>query len=207
MSPTRRLRLGSARSSVGEPPVLVDPRRWGAVIGVVGGLVFVLSYAPPLGAPLRIASGIASVCLALAALFELFVRPRPLGPFRQPARRGLLVYGCCVAAELAVIGVGSRLLISRGSGDLRPALIAGVVGAHFLPFAWAFGERMFYRMGAALVVLGCLGLLAGYAVGALAAEAAAVLSGLVMLAFLVLYSRGRFASRETRDVPSPRPGT
>lgn len=180
----------------GEPPVFVDPRRWGALIGVVGGLVFIFSYTPPLAAAVSIAAKIAGIGLALTALFDLYVRPRSLGPFREPTRAARLAYVCCVAGELAAIAVGSRLLTSLGHADLRPALIAGVVGVHFLPFAWAFGERWFYGMGLALLVLGCVGLVAGYAGVAHAAEAAAVLSGLVMLALIVLHGHGRLAYRD-----------
>jgi len=182
---------------VGEPPVLVDPRRWGALIGVVGGLVFIFSYAPPLGKAISISAEIAGVGLALAVLFGHYIRPTSLGSFREPRRMALMVYVCCVAGELAAIAGGSRLLTSVGHLDLRPALIAGVVGVHFLPFAWAFGQRMFYRLGLALLVVGGIGLIAGFAGITHAAETAAVVSGLVMLALVALHAQGRWA----RHVP------
>jgi hypothetical protein len=185
----------SSRPRTGEPPVLVDPRRWGALIGVAGGLVFVASYAPPLGRAVLVTAGVVGGVLAVMALLHLYVRPFSLGPLREPSRRALLVYGLCVVGELAAIGAGTRLLTRLGEADLRPALIAGVVGVHFLPFAWAFGERMFYRLGLALLVLGAAGLVAGAAGVTLAPEAAAVLSGLVMLALVVRYSRGHYAAR------------
>lgn len=184
--------------------MLVDPRRGGALIGVVGGLVFVFSYAPPLGRAVFLASSLVGVALALSALLLLYVRPTSLGSFRQPTRTALLVYGCCVVGELVAIAVGSRLLLNLGHAELRPALIAAVVGVHFLPFAWAFGERMFYRLGLVLVVLGCAGLVAGWAGLPLAAGAAAVLSGLAMLALLVQYGRGRFARRPS-ELDAARP--
>lgn len=191
------------RSPVGEPPVLVDPRRWGALIGVAGGLVFVFGYAAPLGRAAYATTGTAAVGLALVVLWSLYVRPTSLGELREPSRTALLVYGCCVVGELAAIAIGTRLLTSLGHPDLRPALIAGVVGAHFVPFAWAFGERMFRLLGLALVVLGALGLVAGYVGVTHAAEAAAVLAGLVMLALLVLYGRGRFRASGPRARSSP----
>jgi len=179
--------------AVGEPPVHVDPRRWGALIGVVGGLVFIFSYAPPLSAAMSISAKIAGIVLALAALFGHYIRPTSLGSLREPSRTALVVYVACVAGELAAIAAGSQLLTSLGRANLRPALIAGVVGVHFLPFAWAFGERMFYRLGLALLVLGSVGLIAGFAGITHAAEAAAVLSGLVMLALVALHAQERFA--------------
>jgi hypothetical protein len=178
--------------AVGEPPVLVDPRRGGALIGVAGGLVFIFSYAPPLGAAVSVSAQVLGVALALNALFKLYVRPRSLGSLREPSRTALVVYVACVAGELAAIATGSGVLTSLGHGDLRPALIAGIVGVHFLPFAWAFGEAMFSRLGLALLVLGGTGLTAGYGGITHAVEGSAVLAGLVMLALVALYADGRY---------------
>ena len=178
--------------AAGEPPVLFDPRRWGSLIGIVGGLVFIFSYTPPLGAVVSIVGAVAGVVLAAIALVTLYVRPRSLGPLRRPSRSALFIYVSCVVAELAAIALGTRLLVSTGHADLRPALIAGIVGAHFVPFAWAFGERLFFFLGSTLVVFGCAGLVIGYLGVPHAAELAAVLSGVAMLALLVVYARGGF---------------
>jgi hypothetical protein len=191
--------LGPDRSfgpDANEPPVLVDPRRWGALIGVVGGLVFVFSYTPVLGQATAVAAELAAVALALVVLVSHFLRPRSLGPFREPSRRALLVYGVCVAGELAAIALGSRVLTNAGHADLRPALIAGVVGVHFVPFAWTFSERMFLHLGCALSTLGLVGGIAGYRGVTHAAPAAAALCGLVMLAFVAQHARGRYARAE-----------
>lgn len=182
--------------AVGEPPVLVDPRRWGALIGIVGGLVFIFSYAPALSAPLSVGAETIGIALAVAALVGHYLRPTSLGPFREPSCSALVVYLGCVAGELAAIAVGSRLLTRLAHGDVRPALIAAVVGVHFLPFGWAFHERMFYPLGSALLALGIVGLAAGFAGVTHAAETAAVLSGLVMLALTALHAHGRFARHD-----------
>lgn len=102
---------------MGEPPVLVDPRRWGALIGVVGGLVFIFSYAPPLGAAMSISAEIAGIGLALTVLFGHYIRPTTLGSFREPSRTALLLYVCCVAGELAAIAAGQ--LSARASDHQR----------------------------------------------------------------------------------------
>ncbi len=183
----------TATGRAGEPPVFVDPRRWGALIGVIGGLVFIFSYAPALGTPVSIVAPIAGAGLAVAAVASLSLRPGSLGPLRRPSRTALTVYCCCVIAELAAIAVGSRLLVTLGHEELRPALIAAVVGVHFLPFSWAFGERMFSWLGSALAGLGVIGLVAGSAGVTHAADLAAVLSGLVMLGLVLIYTRGHFA--------------
>jgi hypothetical protein len=179
--------------AAGEPPVQVDPRRWGSLIGLAGGIVFIASYSPALGSVVSTVAWVAGVALVLAALYSHYVRPVPLGPLERPRPLALAVYLGCVVGEVALIAAGSNALAAAGRSELRPALIAAVVGLHFLPFAWAFGERMFLVLGGAVAALGVTGL----AVGALgvphAAEVAAVLAGLVMLVLVVRYARGGFA--------------
>lgn len=179
--------------AVGEPPLLVDPRRWGSLIGVVGGLVFIGSYSPALGAVVSTIAWVAGVALAGVALFAHYVRPVSLGPLARPRPLALATYGGCVVAELALIAIGSRLLTSAGRGDLRPALIAVVVGLHFLPLAWAFRELMFLGLGCTVAGTGAVGLLSGALGVPHAADALAVVAGLAMLAIIALYARGRFA--------------
>ena len=178
---------------VGEPPPLVDPRRWGSVVGLLGGLLFVLAYAPALHPTLTAAARLVAVLLFVAALLCHYGRPVALGPLERPRPRALAVYLGCVAGELVVIAVGTGVLTSAGRGELRPALIAAVVGLHLVPMGWAFGERMFGWLGGLVAVVGVAGLLAGLGGVADAAEAAAVLAGLAMLAVITLYARGRFA--------------
>ncbi|WKK72728.1 hypothetical protein Q0F99_07390 [Rathayibacter oskolensis] len=172
-----------------------DPRRIGAVVGLARAGVFVFSYTPGFVDPVSVGVRLVTIAAIGAALWLLFARPRFLGRFTPPARSRIIVYVCCVAAELALIAVGSRLLQAAGQADLRPALIAAVVGLHFLPFAWAFAERMFVLLGTALVVLGGAGLL--LADGS-AARGAAVASGVVMALILVAYATGAFAPSARR---------
>lgn len=123
----------------------------------------------------------------------------------------MAVYGARVAGELALISLGSRTLTVAGEGNLRPALIAAVVGLHFVPFAWALSERIFSWFVGPVSVLGALGLLLGATGVAEAAEASAVLAGLVMLTTITLYAQGRFAlacppdtrKRNNSGVPIP----
>ena len=194
-SPAAARRYGP---EVGEPPVLVDPRRWGSLVGLVGGLVFIASYSSVLGSAVSAAAWAVGLVLVLAALSAHYVWPVALGPMARPSRFALATYLACVAGELALISLGSRALTAAGDGELRPALIAAVVGLHFIPFAWAFHERMFLWLGSLVCVLGASGLLAGAMGVAQAAEAAAVLAGLVMMIVITAYARGRFAPRPSR---------
>lgn len=179
--------------AAGEPPLLVDPRRWGSLVGLVGGLVFVGSYAPVLGTVVSTTAWAAGLAGVAAALFAHYVRPVALGPLTRPRPLALLTYGGCVIGELALIAVGTQGLTAAGRAELQPALIAAVVGLHFLPFAWVFGERMFLHLGGAVAALGAAGLLAGALGVARAADGAAVVAGLVMIAVIALYARGRYA--------------
>jgi len=201
-SPEQSARPAAARRygpEVGEPPLAVDPRRWGSLIGLIGGLVFIGSYSSALGAAVSATAWTAGVVLVLAALSAHYVWPVALGPMARPSRLALATYLACVAGELALINLGSRALTAAGDGELRPALIAAVVGLHFIPFAWTFHERMFFWLGGLVCVLGATGLLAGAMGVAHAAEAAAVLAGLVMLIVITVYARGRFAPRPSRQ--------
>ena len=167
----------------------------GALFGLAGACVFVFSYAAGLEAPIPMVAYIAVVVLVLATLWSLLVQPRWIGPFLPAKVWQIGVYLLCVVAELVLIGVGTRWLTAMDRVELRPALIAFVVGMHFLPFAWAFRERMFYVLGASLIFLGGAGLLINERTGALAA---AVGSGLIMPSLLLAYSFGAFAQGRER---------
>ena len=107
----------------------------------------------------------------------------------------MVVYVGCVLGELIVIAAGSGALAAAHRSELRPALIAAVVGLHFMPFAWAFDERTFLYLGGAVAVIGAAGLLVGALGVAHAADAMAVVAGLLMLAFTTMFAAGRFVPR------------
>jgi hypothetical protein len=173
----------------------VDPRRWGSLIGLVGGMVFVASYSPALGAGITVLAWVVGSVGVLTALFAHYVRPSALGPLARPRPVALVVYGACVVGELALIAVGSKTLDAVGQGELRPSLIAAVVGVHFLPFAWAFGEAMFFVLGGAVAGLGVVGLVLGALGVPAAADALAVLAGLAMSVVIVRYALGGWSRR------------
>lgn len=157
-------------------------------------MTFIAVYSSALGSVLSAVTWVAGLVGVTAALFAHYIRPVSLGPLARPRPLALAIYGGCVLGELALIAVGARILTSTGHGELRPALIAGVVGLHFLPFAWAFRERLFLHLGGAVTVIGTAGLTAG-ALGVVhAADAMAVVAGLVMVAIITLHAQGRFAT-------------
>lgn len=179
--------------AAGEPPPLVDPRRWGSLVGVAGAMVFITGYSLVLGSTASTAVRLAGLAGVVAVLFAHFVRPVRLGPLARLRPRALAVYFGCVLAELAVIAIGARALTAAGQHQLQPALIVAVVGLHFIPFAWAFQERMFLHLGGVVALIGATGLAAGVLGVLHAASASAVVAGLAMLTIIALYARGRFA--------------
>ena len=183
--------------AVGEPPPWVDPRRWGSLIGLAGGMWFITGYSAALGQIVAVTALIAGLGLVGAALFSHYIRPVALGPLTRPGLVALLIYGACVVGELVLINLGAQALTASGHADLRPALIAAIVGLHFIPFAWAFGEHMFYWLGSLVAALGATGLLAGVMGVPRAADAMAVTAGLAMQVIILLYAQGRFAPRPT----------
>jgi hypothetical protein len=180
-------------SGAGEPPLLVDPRRWGSLVGLVGGMAFIGINSSVLGPVASAIAWVAGLAAVVATLFAHYIRPVSLGPLARPRPLALATYCGCVVGEIALIAVGSRALAAVGHSELRPALIAAVVGLHFMPFAWAFRERMFLHLGGAVAVIGAAGLLAGALRVPRAADAAAVGAGLVMLTLITLHALGRFA--------------
>jgi len=179
--------------AVGEPPLLVDPRRWGSLIGLVGGSVFIGSYSSVLGSAVATITWTAGIVLAASILFAHYVRPVSLGPLARPHPHALAIYGGSVVGQLALIAAGTRALMATGHGGLQPALIASVVGLHFIPFAWAFREPMFLRLGGAVAGAVAVGLAAGALGLPHAAAAAAVLAGLTMLTIMATWALGRFS--------------
>ena len=88
-SPEQSARPAAARrygSEVGEPPLAGNPRRWGSLVGLIGGLVFIGSYSSALGAAVSTAAWTVGVVLFLVALLAHYVRPVALGPMARPSR-------------------------------------------------------------------------------------------------------------------------
>ena len=186
------------------PPRFADPRRIGALVGLVGAVVFVWSSSPQVDDAAATTVRVVVVALVVAALVLLFALPRWLGRFEVPSGAAIAVYLACVVGEVALIRVGSAALGDSGHASARPALIAAVVGLHFVPFAWAFRERMFTWLGTALLLLGVAGLGGELAGVDGAAPWAAVLSGLAMACLVTAYAAGAFARPRAGVVPAGR---
>ena len=165
---------------------LGDPRVWGTTVGAAGATVFVLANRDELPDPWPTVAVIVYAAALIAYAWFVFVTPRTFDEVRPVAPRAGLVYLGSVVGMLVLIRLGTVLLDRGGATELRPALIVVAVGLHFLPFASAFNTPMFKVLGSVMVVLGAAGLAMGWIGDDQAADAAAVTSGVVMLAVIAM---------------------
>lgn len=132
----------------------------GALIGGIGGLVFVVANAGGLPSgwawPVRVAGLVAFLCVLWFAVLRRW-SVRSSGPARPEALR---TYGWSVLAMVAAIPLGSFVLRKVDHPQLVLPWVVVVVGAHFLPMARGFAAPVFTRLGLILVGVGVLGGLA-----------------------------------------------
>jgi hypothetical protein len=166
----------------------------GAAVAAICGLDFIHGAAEGLPGGMQAAlRGLGVVaCIGVVALTML----RRGGNLRSGPSLGVrtwLVYWAMVVFELLVLRVGSSALIQADHAELCIALSALIVGAHFLPFAKAFGFSDFKPLAWALIALGLIGgglsLVVGSGAGVVVAGVAGVLSGVVMFAFSLRLGR------------------
>lgn len=165
-----------------------DPRRLGSLVGLVGGVVFVLAYSGVLSSPWSwLLNGVA-VVLAAACVWRLFLRPLPMGEPQRPHRLAGLIYLAAVAAMVAAIFIGRTLLEGADRTDVAPAVIAFAVGCHFAPFAVAFRERMLMRLAVTVGGVGLVGMIVAWLAGPPVGAVAAVAAGFAQLAVIAQWA-------------------
>lgn len=181
--------------------------RIGALIGSIGGLVFIVVNAGQLPEPTGLVVRLAGVAAFLVVVWFGVIRPGA-GPASasRPSRQAMRVYWICVLAEVISIPVGANV-INRvfHRPDLVVLWVVAVVGAHFIPFAKAFHAPVFTWLSWTLIALAALGALAGVTVSPQAAPWTAVLAGVALLAFGLFGSRIRRPSGQDQPAVS-RPG-
>lgn len=154
----------------------------GSAVGAVAGLVFVLVNAGTVAAPLT--WRIMAVVGCAAIIWFVVLRGPEISP-SPPSRAALRVYGIAVTAMLVAIPVGASLItnvLDRPNAVL--VWVVFVVGAHFLPFAHAFGLPIFRWLSATLVLTAVIGAIPALACNsATAAGWTGVAAGFVLLFF------------------------
>ncbi len=176
----------------------MSSRPIGSVIGAVAGLVFVLVNAGAL--PGAAVWRIGAVLVALAIVWFVVLKGSPVQQ-APPSRAALRTYGIAVGAMVVAIPVGASILtnvLDRPNAVLVWVVL--VVGAHFLPFARAFGLPVFRLLAWSLVVVALVGAVPTLASdSATAAAWTGVAAGYVLLAFSAVGPR---LSQVTSTPPS-----
>lgn len=164
----------------------MHPYVLGAIVGSIGATAFVMANRNHLPAPWPTVALWAWLAALVFCLWLVLLRPRILPTPEPPSRHAGPVYGGCILGMVGVMAAGMATLNAVGHPQLEPSVVVIAVGLHFVPFAFAFGARIFATMGAGLALIGAVGLLLGLVVDEAAAAAAAVLTGLVMLVLMGL---------------------
>lgn len=180
-----------------DPPVRGIGHLWhpvvsGGLIGVIGGGAFLFGGIAGLPAEHQGTLRGGAIALIGFTLVVVLLRRRVLPAAQAPARGALRVYGIAVVTMLALLPVTRLVALALDAPTAQIALVAAVVGGHFLPFARAFQAPVFWWIGGAMAVLG----LAGAAFAALgdpvAGPAGAAAAGAAML--VIVAAQGLLAS-------------
>ncbi len=165
---------------------VLHPQVLGAIIGGAGASAFVHVNRGVL--PGSWATVAAAVWLAALGVWawSVLVRPRRLRDAGPPHRLAGVVYTGAIVGMLAMFVGGHAVLDALGHTELQPAVVVLAVGLHFVPFASVFHAPVFAGLGWTLVALGLLGLVLGLIGGAVPVAAAAVVTGVVMFAFMTV---------------------
>lgn len=158
----------------------------GGLIGVIGGTAFLfaglLGVSSPTQGPLR---GLAAA-LATFTLAVILFRRRVLPELRPPAPGAARVYGVAVVVMLLLMPVTRLVAQALHAPTAQSALVAAVVGAHFLPFARVFHAPVFWWIGGSMVALGLGGALLAVLGMHVAGPAGAAAAGAAMLVIVAV---------------------
>lgn len=179
-----------------DPPVrgighLRHPVVSGGLIGVIGGGAFLSGGIA--GLPAEHQGTLRGVAISLISFtLVVLLRRRVLPTVPTPARGALRVYGIAVVAMLALLPVTRLVAFGLDAPTAQIALVAAVVGGHFLPFARAFQAPVFWWIGGAMAVLGLAGAVLAALGDPVAGPAGAAAAGAAML--VIVAAQGLLAS-------------
>lgn len=151
------------------------------------------------GAILALAVGVCGIVVAVRSV------PGGGDPMSDLAVRRR--YWTIVGVEFGIIALGSILLGSVGAGEWVPVWVCAVVGAHFMPLASVFRADPLKVVGAAMVVVAAVALIAGLATSVVPGAITGCGAGLVLLvagALGLAAQRGRAVSANPSGAPRRR---
>lgn len=163
---------------------LLHPQVLGVIIGGAGASAFVHVNRASLPDPWPTIAMLAWALTLIVCAWAVLWRPRRLADPGPVSRYAGPVYGASVLGMLAMFAGGHAILAAMDRVELQPAVIVLAVGLHFIPFASVFGAPVFAGLGWSVTVIGVAGLALGALGGGVPIDAAAVATGIVMLAFM-----------------------
>ena len=174
--------------AVARPSVQWNGARVGALIGAVGGVLFVVLNAWPLGEPwtnVAIGIGVAWFLWDLRAIMRVPEDPDAV----RPDARQMQAFWIVVALEVILIIGGTQLAIrvlEIPSASLP--WVATVLGVHWLVFRMVFRQEVFLWLGCFTLTCGVVGLMVAFTgvAGSDALAATAIASGLIVGAVMLV---------------------
>lgn len=189
------------RTRVREGRSRTDPRRFGVLAPVIGGIVFVNAGLAELDLSWGWVLRAVAILLAVACVLQLFLRPAALGGPERMHWSAIAIWLAGIVFMIVGVRIAGGAADAAGMEYLRPAINAAFVGAHFIPYAWAFSTRMIIPLGIGVALIGVLGVVAGIVAGPPWPAVAAILAGLVQMSIVLVWASGRILG------PPPRPGS
>ena len=161
-------------------------KQLGALIGAIGGLMFVQVNAGAVPSILVLPVRVLGAVVFCIVLWRAALRPpRNHAPETAPSPAAWRVYWSSVSLGALSIPIGAYLLNSvLHVPQLTVLWVVFVVGAHFLPFAGAFGAPVFQTLAWTLMVLAAAGAALTLTVWPTAPGMVAVLAGFVLLGWV-----------------------
>lgn len=132
----------------------------GALVGLVGGLLFVVLNGPVLPVPWSTIAIAAGVVLFLFTVRTVLRTPRDPAAYR-PDERQMQAFWITIGLEVAAIFGGSFVIVRvLDRPDVSLPWISLVLGVHWLVFHRVFGEAVFLWLGWLTLTCGVMGVLA-----------------------------------------------
>ena len=122
-----------------------------AGVAALIGAGWAIYAAQALTGAMRATAIVASGLIAIAIIVRILVdrRTSPNASRRRPDSRRVFVLA--VIGEIVLLNIAAQILLRIGRMDLLIPAISFVVGLHFLPLAWGYGDRRFLSIGGAMI--------------------------------------------------------
>lgn len=175
-------------------------------ISTIGGSAFLFGGISALPEPVQAPLRMAAVGLIAFALVAILFRRRVMPSMEPPTPGAMRVYWVAVVLLLLLMPVTRIVAEALHTPTAQIALVAAVVGAHFLPFARAFRAPVFSWIGGSMLVLGLGGALLAALGSSFAGPAGAAAAGaemLVIVAAQAFLGAAPSAAREADRLTAP----